>query len=257
MRELFDEVAGQSPFDPQEAVRRSTRIVQRKRFYETAGVGEGENGFAVLLDGRAVKTPSGKPLTAPTRSIAEIIAAEWNAQSELIDPTSMPMTRLGNSVVEGVTDRVDDVVADIAKYFGTDLLCYRAGHPEALVAREARAWDPLLFWAAERFGAHLVLAQGIMHVDQPAQALAALQAALPRAPWAAGAFHVVTTITGSALLALALAEGFRDAGQVWAAAHIDEDWNAEQWGIDEEVAARRAQRLVDFTAAARVLAASS
>ena len=257
MRELFEDVAGQSPFDPQEAVRRSSRAVQRKRFYAAASVDARDGGHAVLLDGRPIKTPSGRLLIAPSSGIADAIAAEWNAQREVIDPMSMPMTRLGNSVVEGVTDRVDDVAADIAKYFGTDLLCYRAGHPEALVAREAEAWDPLLFWAAERFGAHLLLAQGIMHVDQPPQAIAALQAALPRAPWAIGAFHVVTTITGSALLALALAQGVRDADQIWAAAHVDEDWNAEQWGVDEEVAARRAARLVDFTAAARALTARS
>lgn len=256
MRELFDEVAGQSPLDPHEAVRQSTRTPQRKRFYAEAGIGEMPGGFAVLLDGKTIRTPSRKPLIAPTPAIAEAIAAEWNAQRETIDPMTMPMTRLGNSVVEGVVDRVGDVVDDIAKYFGSDLLCYRAGHPEALVAREAAAWDSVLSWAAETFGARFMLAEGIVHIVQPAQALAAARAVLPSEPWAVAAFHVATTITGSALLALALARRFRDADAVWAAAHVDEDWNSEQWGVDEEVAARRAARLVDFRAAASVLVAS-
>lgn len=253
MRELFDEVAGKSPLDPHEAARQSSRAPQRKRFYADVSVGETPEGFAVLLDGKPIRTPSRKPLIAPTRGIAEAIAAEWSAQRDVIDPMTMPMTRLGNSVVEGVVDRVGDVVDDIAKYFGSDLLCYRAGHPQALVAREADAWDPVLFWAAETFGARFILAEGIVHISQPEPTLVAARAALPGEPWTVAAFHVVTTITGSALLALALARGFRDADAVWAAAHVDEDWNSEQWGVDEEVAARRAARLVDFRAAASVL----
>src|SRR5260221_11384148 len=99
MRELFDEVAGQSPLDPEEAVRRSTRAPQRKRFYASAGIAEADGGFAVTLDGRPIRTPSGRPVIAPTRGIAEAIAAEWNAQTETIDPLNMPLTRLANSVV--------------------------------------------------------------------------------------------------------------------------------------------------------------
>jgi chaperone required for assembly of F1-ATPase len=252
MRELFDEVAGQSPLDPEEAVRRSTRAPQRKRFYAGAGVAEADGGFAVTLDGKPIRTPSGRQVVAPTRELADAIAAEWNAQGETIDPLTMPLTRFANSVAE-VTGRVDAVADDVAKYLGSDLLFYRAGHPEALVAKEAAHWDPPLFWAAEELGAHFILAEGIVHVRQPDSAVRAARAAFPSDPWSVAALHVVTTLTGSALLALALLHGVRDADQVWAAAHVDEDWNIEKWGVDEEVAARRAARLVDFRAAVTIL----
>jgi chaperone required for assembly of F1-ATPase len=255
MRELFDEVAGKSQLDPQEAVRRTTRGPQRKRFYTSAGVAEADGGFAVTLDGKPIRTPSGRQVIAPTREIADAIAAEWNAQGDMINPLSMPLTRFANSVVEAVADRVDAVADDVAKYLGTDLLFYRAGHPEALVAQEAAHWDPIVFWAADALGAHFILAEGIVHVTQPEQAVAAARGTFPSDPWSVSALHVVTTLTGSALLALALAHGVRDPEQVWAAAHVDEDWNIEKWGMDEEVAARRAARLVDFRAAVRILTA--
>ena len=254
MRELFDEVAGHSPLDPEEAVRRATRAPRRKRFYTGAAVVESEGGFAVTLDGKPIRTPSGRQVVIPNREIANAVAAEWNAQSETIDPLTMPLTRFVNSVAE-VTDRVEAVADDVAKYLGSDLLFYRAGHPEALVASEAAQWDPVLFWAAEVLGAHFILAEGIVHVAQPAQAVAAARAAFPDDAWSVAALHVVTTLTGSALLALALLHGVRDADQVWAAAHVDEDWNIEKWGLDEEVAARRAARLIDFEAAATILKA--
>jgi chaperone required for assembly of F1-ATPase len=255
MRELFDEVAGQSPLDPQELVRRQARTPQRKRFYTGVDVMETDGGFAVALDGRPIKTPSGRIVAVPSRPIVEAMVAEWDAQRETIDPTTMPMTRFANSVVDAVVDRVETVRDDIAKYYRSDLLFYRAGHPTVLVEREAAHWDPVLFWAAEMFGAHFILAEGIMHVVQPDAAVAAARDALPNDPWSVAALHVVTTLTGSALLALALHGGARSADQVWAAAHVDEDFNAEQWGSDEEVVARRAARRVDFDAATRILQA--
>ena len=254
MRELFEDSFGPSPLDPEEAVRRSTRTGQRKRFYAHAGMRETPEGFAILLDDKQVRTPSRNLLVTPNAEIAATIAAEWAAQQDVIDPMTMPMTRLANSVIDGVAGHVDAVVEDIARYFGSDLLFYRAGHPEALVTREAAHWDPVLFWAAETLGAHFILAEGIVHVRQPDQAIAAARAALPSDPWAVAALHVVTTLTGSALLALALMRGRLAADEVWAAAYVDEDWNSEQWGVDEEVAARRAARLADFRAAAAVLA---
>jgi len=255
MRELFDEVAGQSPFDPEEAVRRATRVPQRKRFYAAAGTAEADGGFTVTLDGKPIRTPSGRQVVAPIRVIAEAIAAEWNAQVETINPLTMPLTRFANSVGEAVVDRVDAVAEDVAKYLATDLLFYRAGHPEALVAREAAQWDPILYWAANDLGAHFILAEGIVHVAQPEPAIRAARATFPADPWSIAALHVVTTLTGSALLALALYHGVRKADEVWAAAHVDEDWNIEKWGLDEEVAARRAARMVDFTAAVAILGA--
>jgi chaperone required for assembly of F1-ATPase len=253
MRELFDEVAGKSPLDPEEMVRRTTRGPRRKRFYTRAGVAETPDGFAITLDDKTVRTPSGRALVAPNREIADATSAEWEAQKEDIDPLTMPLTRFANSVVDAVVDRVEAVADDIAKYLGSDLLFYRAGHPEALVTREAAQWDPVLFWAADTLGAHFILAEGIVHVRQPDSAIAAARAALPADPWSIAALHVVTTLTGSALLALALNHGVLTPDQVWSAAHVDEDWNIEQWGVDEEVAARRAARLIDFKAAASIL----
>ena len=137
MRELFDEVAGHSPLDAEEAVRRTVRGPPRQRFHTQAAVAATPNGFAIRLDGKPVRTPSGRALVAPNREIAEAIAAEWDAQKEFLDPLTMPLTRFANSVVEAVVDRVDAVTEDIVKYLGSDLLFYRAGHPEALAAREA------------------------------------------------------------------------------------------------------------------------
>jgi chaperone required for assembly of F1-ATPase len=255
MRELFDEVSGKSPLDPEEAVRRTTRGPRRKRFYAQVGVVETPDGFAITLDDKPVRTPSGRQMVVPTRQIADAIAAEWDAQKEFLDPLTMPLTRFANSVTDAVVDRVEAVAADVAKYFGSDLLFYRAGHPEALVAREAALWDPVLFWAADALGAHFILAEGIVHVRQPDSAIEAARGALPDDPWSIAALHVITTLTGSALLALALMRGVLDSDEVWAAAHVDEDWNMEKWGVDEEVASRRAARLVDFRAATTILRA--
>src|SRR3954468_12717984 len=255
MRELFDEAAATSPLDPQELVRRGVRAPRRKRFYAKAGVLEAPGGFVIALDDKPIRTPSGRQVVVPAREIADAIVAEWNTQQEFIDPLSMPLTRFANSVVDGVIDRVDAVTEDVAKYFETDLVFYRAGHPEALVAREAEHWDPLVFWAADALGAHFILTEGIVHVRQPDSAVAAARAALPRDPWSIAALHVITSLTGSALLALALLRGVLDQDQVWAAAHVDEDWNIDKWGVDEEVAARRAAGLVDFQAAASLLKA--
>jgi chaperone required for assembly of F1-ATPase len=255
MRELFEEASAASPLEPEESVRRASRTPRRKRFYSKTSVLETPGGFAVTLDDKPIRSPSGRQVLVPVREIAGAIAAEWDGQKEFLDPLTMPMTRFANSVVDGVTDRVEAVREDVAKYFQSDLLFYRAGHPEALVAREAAHWDPLLFWAADALGAHFILAEGIVHVRQPDTAIAAARGALPGDAWSIAALHVITTLTGSALLALALLRGAVDQDQVWAAAHVDEDWNAEKWGQDEEVAAKRAAKLVDFRAAANILKA--
>ncbi len=257
MRELFDEVAGKSPLDPREASRKSSRTPLRKRFYTSAGIAEGPDGFAVTLDGKPIRTPGKNALVAPTRELAEAMASEWDAQKDEIDPMAMPLTRLANSVIDGVAGNVQAVADDAAKYFESDLLFYRAGFPEALIAKQAEHWDPVLRWAADDLGAHFILTEGVIHVQQPDTAVAAARGALPADAWTVGAFHVVTSITGSALLALALRHRVLDEAQVWAAAHVDEDWNREKWGIDEEVEARRAARLKDFEAAAMVLKALS
>jgi chaperone required for assembly of F1-ATPase len=253
MRELFEETFGKSPLDPNESARQGSRPALRKRFYKEARVAPAPGGHAVTLDGRGVRTPAKRPLVAPQQAIAESIAAEWEAQADLINPATMPLTRLANSIIDGVADRSNEVADDIAKYFGSDLLFYRAEHPDGLVARQAEHWDPILAWIADEFGARFVLAAGVMHVEQPASAVEAARAALPKDPWAIGALHVATSITGSALLALALAYGRLDVPQAFAAANVDEDWNLDLWGRDESVASRQAAKLKDLEAAARLL----
>ena len=250
MRELIEEGMGRSPLDPGEALRRSARRELPKRFYKSVTTMETQEGFAIHLDGRLVKTPASKALAAPSRAIAEAIAAEWQAQSEVIDPAKMPITRLANSVIDGVALRTDEIIADVAKFFGSDLLCYRADGPEALVRRQAEQWDPVLSWATGSFGAHFILSEGVMPVVQPVGAVRAASQAIPTDPWAVAALHVITALTGSALLALALAHGFHNADEVWSAAHLEEDWNSEQWGTDELALERRAARRAEFDAAA-------
>jgi chaperone required for assembly of F1-ATPase len=253
MRDIFEEIFVQAPIDPSEAVRRSTRPHLRRRFYRNAQVDEDEGGFAIRLDGRAVRTPARRLLKAPTRALAQALGAEWNAQEELIDPLNMPLTRLANAIIDGVVDAPAAVAAEIERYLGSDLVLYRAEGPQGLVARQAQIWDPLVDWAGETLGARFVLAQGITFVAQPAAALAAASAAIPRDPWRLGALNAITTLTGSAVIALAVLAGRIAAAEAWAAAHVDEDWNMDSWGRDALALERRAFHLCEMKAAALVL----
>jgi chaperone required for assembly of F1-ATPase len=256
MREIFDEIFGNQPLDPTKAARRSLRPSLRKRFYRRAHVGEagGEDGdFPLLLDAKPVKTPARRPLAAPTRALAEKIAEEWNAQAEAIDPASMPLTRLANAVIDAVADKSEAVAAEIERYLGSDLLFYRAEAPAGLVERQAQLWDPVLAWARDALGARFALGQGVMYVQQPSEAIVAARAAIPSDPWRLGAVSWITSLTGSALLALALDAGALDLEAAWAAAHVDEDWQMSQWGRDELALERRLYRLAEFQAAVAVL----
>jgi chaperone required for assembly of F1-ATPase len=257
MRDIFEEIFAQAPLYPVEAVRRSARPGLRRRFYRNAhvddDVDEGGRGFAIRLDGRAVRTPARRMLAAPTRALADALAAEWNAQEELIDPLNMPLTRLANAIVDGVVDAPAAVAAEIEKYLGSDLVVYRAEGPPGLVRRQAQAWDPIVDWARATLGARFELAQGINFVAQPAEALAAARAAVPHDPWRLGALNAITTLTGSALIAFAVMAGRLSPAEAWAAAHVDEDWNMDFWGQDEPALARRALRFAEMKAAAMVL----
>jgi chaperone required for assembly of F1-ATPase len=253
MRDIFEEIFAKEPPDPVAAVRRGAPARLRKRFYEKAEIGESAGGFAILLDGKPVKTPARRALAAPVRALAAAIAAEWNAQGEIIDPARMPLTRLANSIIDGVADKPGAVADDIVKYLASDLVFYRAGGPPGLVERERLHWDPVIAWAQENLGARFVLAEGVVFVAQPQATLAAARAALPENPWRLGALHAITTLTGSALLALALARGVLSADGAWAAAHVDEDWNMDFWGRDEAALQRRALRFAELQAAAAVL----
>jgi chaperone required for assembly of F1-ATPase len=167
----------------------------------------------------------------------------------------MPVTRLANSIIDGVTDAPEAVAAEVERYLGSDLVCYRAPGPEGLVTRQSRAWDPVLAWARDALGARFLLAEGIVFVTQPVEALTAARVAIPRDIWRLGALNAITTLTGSALIALALDAEALTIDEAWAAAHVDEDWNMDIWGRDALALERRAFRFAEMQAAAQVLRA--
>jgi chaperone required for assembly of F1-ATPase len=250
----FEEIFVPSTLDPTEAARRAVRPTLKPRFYKNAGVAEVADDFAVTLDGRPVRTPARHTLAAPTHALGRALAAEWDAQTAVIDPAKMPLTRLANTIIDGVAAAAPDVAAEVDKYLGSDLVCYRAEAPDRLVARQSYSWDPILAFARDALGARFEVAYGVRFVTQSPDAIAAAQRAIPIDPWRLGAVHAVMTLTGSALIALALARGAVTLDDAWAAAHVDEDWNMEQWGHDELALERRAARFAEMQAAATVIA---
>jgi chaperone required for assembly of F1-ATPase len=250
MRDLFETT---SPENAMAAARRGVRAVPLRRFYDKVAIAADGGNYAVLLDDKPVRTPARRTLAAPTPTLARALIAEWEAQRDTVNPATMPLTRLANAVIDGVADTPDAVAAEIEKYLACDLLFYRAASQPGLVALQVQHWDPILAWARETLQARFVSSQGIIHVAQPAAALAAAAAAIPHDPWRLGATNVVTTLTGSGLLALAMLRGHLSADAAWLAAHIDEDWNMAQWGRDEMAIARRNFRWAEMAAAATVL----
>jgi len=238
----------------------ATRPLPR-RFYKTVDVGpaDASGGRTILLDGRIARTPGKRELRLASRALAEAVATEWDVQQTAIDPATMPLTRLVNTAIDGVETHKADVVADIVKYAGSDLICYRADYPEGLTRRQETLWDPVLAWAAERHGASFTVASGIMPVTQPDEAgQRVADAVAPLDTLRLTALHVMTTLMGSALLALAVIDGRLTPEAAWEAAHIDEDWQTAEWGEDAEAAARRERRWHEMQAAsalARLVAA--
>ena len=205
MPNLLDELA--SADGPIERVQRGMRRALPKRFYKEANVAEGGGGFEVRLDGKPAQTPAKRALVLPSRALAEAVAAEWAAQGETINPGAMPLTRLANVALDRVTEEREAVVSEIAKYAGTDLVCYRASEPEGLVAAQKSAWDPVLEWARDALGARFLCAEGVQHTAQPPDAISAVRAEVAKAssPLALAALASATALSGSALIALALA----------------------------------------------------
>ena len=225
-----------------------------KRFWKEARVEQVEGGWLVRLDDRPVRTPARRLCVVPVAGMADGIAAEWNAQGQRIDPLSMPLTRAASTCLDRVVPDVEAVRRTVAGYGGTDLVCYRAPGPAELAARQAAGWDPLLGWAAEALGARLVTGEGVMHVAQPAGAVARLAAEVCALDaWEVTALSELTTLSGSLVLALAVCHGRLDPAEAWALSRIDERWNIEQWGEDAEAASQTARREADFMAAAELL----
>ncbi|MBD1204591.1 MAG: ATPase [Rhodobacteraceae bacterium] len=226
-----------------------------KRFWQAAQAEPCEGGFTVRLDGRGVKTPAKAPLVVPTLAMAQAIAAEWEAQQGAVRPETMPVTRAANSALDKVVPQRAEVVALLAAYGGSDLLCYRAAGPEALAERQAAGWDPLLDWAAESFGARLAVTRGVMPVAQDPAGLARLEAEVAGlSVFRLAGFHDLVAISGSLVLALAVIRGRLGAEEAWHLSRIDEAWQVEQWGEDEEAAAAEVVRRVAFDAASRFYA---
>jgi chaperone required for assembly of F1-ATPase len=214
-----------------------------KRFYKTVSVAPTEGGFGVLLDGKPIQTPARAKLVLPTEALAQAIAAEWDCQGEEVVATAMPLLRLANTVIDGVAANRASVIAAILRFGENDLLCYRAHQPPDLAARQREGWDPLLDWARQRHGAQLKVAEGLGHVDQTLDALAALREPLEGFDaFTLGGLHVIASITGSLVLALAVADGTIPGAHAFELSRIDETYQAEKWGQDAE-AAKRAHAL--------------
>lgn len=226
-----------------------------KRFYERADVEAADGKFAVVLDGRPVRTPAGRPLAVPSRRLAEAIAAEWQAQGSDIRPDAMPITRLASTALDGVATRRDEVVAATLAFAVTDLVCYRADRRTALRERQDRQWQPLLDWVADAFGARLRVTTGVVPVAQPSRAVAALAAAIAARDdlELAALSHLAATL-GSLVVALALVAGRIDGETAFALAHIDEHFQMETWGEDAEAAQRLRHIKAEVAAAAAFLA---
>jgi len=226
-----------------------------KRFWKTVTIEPLEHGYGLALDGRPVKTPARARLTLPTKALADAVAAEWAGVTQKLDPAHMPLTGLANAAQDLIATDPHAHVQRLAAYGGSDLLCYRAENPDPLIKRQADLWDPVLAWAARRLDCHLSVTSGLMPIPQPPETLARLEAALAaRPPHALAAHAQLIPLSGSLLLALALEEGELSAKAAWAAADVDDQFQAEHWGEDEEALAMRAHKRAAFMAAAGFLA---
>ena len=240
---------------PMQSAQRLMRPELPKRFYKSAEAARSGQGFTILLDGRPVRSPAKNPISVPDEGLALALAEEWNAQAEVIDPAKMPLTRLVNSAIDGVAREPAAVRAEIVKYAESDLICYRAEGPDRLVARQEAAWNPVLGWAEQELGARFEHTAGVVFRQQPQASSDAVAASLEALDiFRLAALSAATTLTGSALLSLAVLHGRLSVEEAWNAAHIDEDWNVEAWGEDEEAKDRRARRYEEMKAAGRLLA---
>ena len=258
MREILkdaESAAERGEVGPGKANRGRDKPAFPKRFYKSVTSKQDEGGYSVLLDDKLLNTPGRHPLLLPTAGAADLVLMEWQAIEKEINPLLMPVTRLVNTAVDGVANEMQAVMEDIVRYASTDLLVYRAETPQGLVDNQKKHWDPILDWLAEEVGAVFETGEGIIHVPQSKQAVSGFGSRLENHadPFRLTCIHTFTSLSGSAIIALALAEGHLDAETAWKAAHVDEDWNIGLWGEDYEAAERRKQRWTDFEAADRLL----
>lgn len=224
-----------------------------KRFWTEARPVEAPDGWSVELDGKPVRTPARRTCVLPSLPMAERVAAEWNAQDGDIAPLSMPMTRAAATCLDRVAPEQHAVCEIIAGYGGTDLVCYRAAHPDALVARQREGWDQILDWARDALDVPLNVGAGVMHIAQPPQSMARLAGHVARLDaWELTALSELVTISGSLVLGLAVGHRHLDPEDAWVRSQIDEQWNIDQWGEDADAAEKAARRKADFLHAAEV-----
>ncbi len=229
-----------------------------KRFWKESAVIEAEGGHTVELDGRRVKTPAKAALVLPTRDMAMAVAAEWDAQDKEVDPATMPFTRSANAAIDKVRVQHAEVADMLADYGDSDLLCYRASHPEALQARQAAAWDPALDWASEVLNARLSPVVGVVHQPQTKPALDALRDQVHALnAFQLAAFHDLVSLSGSLILGFATAKNWRSTEEIWSISQIDENWQIEQWGHDDEASAATEVKKAAFLHAKRFFDLSS
>ena len=228
-----------------------------KRFYKEVGVDHAPGGFRILLDGKPIKTPGRRTLLLPTQALALAIAGEWRGQREEIVPISMPMLRMANTALDGVSQTRDAVIAAILRFGEHELLCYRAQSPAELALLQAAEWAPMLEWVHARYGVRLLISNGVVHVQQPPETLARLgEAVAAYDDFALAALHVMASITASLVLVLGLAENAINAAQAFQLSRIDETYQAGLWGEDAEAAARARALAREMDVAAAFLAAS-
>ena len=226
-----------------------------KRFYTEVAAHPAEAGFGVSFDGKPLRTPAKARLVVPTRALAEAIAAEWRGQSGEVKLDGLPLTRLASTALDLVARRQPAIVAEIARYAGSDLVCYRAEHPPELIERQHALWQPLLDWASLRYDAPLLVTAGILPVTQPPASLTAYAAAVAAyPPLELASLHLATAACGSLVVALALIEGRLDADSAFAAAELDQSFEIERWGQDAEQMRRRAALKDDIALAERFIA---
>lgn len=226
----------------------------KKRFWETVTVEVLDQGFGVALDGRRIKTPAKADLAVPVRAAADLIAAEWDAQDGKVDPETMPATRWANAAIDKVAPQRAEVLALLAAYGESDLLCYRAESPVELLTLQEQAWDPVLDWAKTALNAPLNTTCGVLPVDQPNQSVANLRSALERYDsFQIAAIHDLISISGSLVLPLALCDGALDVDHAWKITRIDEDWQAKLWGRDDEAEETARAKRASFSFAHQML----
>ncbi|MYA87334.1 MAG: ATPase [Boseongicola sp. SB0662_bin_57] len=222
-----------------------------KRFWSTVSVEAGPEGFSIRLDDRPVRTPAKRALVLPTQAIARHVAAEWEAQEERVDPATMPWTRSANAAIDKVAAHRREVTDHLAGYVGTDLLSYRAAEPVVLVLRQQKTWDPLLDWLASRHGVRLEVTEGVMPVAQdPACVSRLVRSMESMSGFQLAGFHDLVTLSGSFVIALAVADEAFPVQDLWSASRLDESWQVEQWGEDVEATEETARKMRAFLHAA-------